>query len=92
MNYESEHTLDISAVFALEDIIVRLKSQKITVMLVIKSKEVENQLKNLKISGQIGENMIFFDEKEAVSVAKKLSAGASKTKSRAHFPFWHIHH
>ena len=92
LNYESEHTLDISAVFALEDIIVRLKSQKITVMLVIKSKEVENQLKNLKISEQIGENMIFFDEKEAVSVAKKLSAGASKTKSRAHFPFWHSHH
>ena len=92
LNYESADTLDISAVFALEDIIVRLLAQKIEVMLVIKSDRVAEQLKNLKITEQIGENKIFYDEKAAVSYAKNLLKSNVNAKSKGHFPFWHIHH
>lgn len=87
LNYEADHTLDISAVFALEDIIVRLQEQKIKVMLVVKSEKVVEQLKNLKISEQIGEDRIFFDEKEAVELAKKLLKNKAKSSSKGHFPF-----
>lgn len=92
LNYESEHTLDISAVFALEDIIVRLQAQKIKVMLVVKSEKVLEQLKNLKISDQIGEERIFFDEKEAVELAKKMLKNKAQSKSKTHFSFWHFNH
>lgn len=92
LNYESDHALDISAVFALEDIIVRLQEQKIHVMLVIKSETVAQQLKNLKITNQIGDDCIFYDEKDAVEVAKKLIKTKINAKSKVHFPFWHIHH
>ncbi len=92
LNYESADTLDISAVFALEDIIVRLQAQKIEVMLVITSDRVAEQLKNLKISEQIGEDRVFYDEKAAVEHAKNLLKSKAKARSKGHFPFWHIHH
>ncbi len=70
--YESDSLLDVSAIFALEDIIIRLQSQKIKVLLVIKSKIIFKQLKDVKIHSQIGENNVFYKEKEAVEYAKTM--------------------
>ncbi len=72
LNYESDSLLDISAIFALEDIIIRLKNQKIKLLLVIKNNDVLNQLNNLNIISQIGENSVFFNEIDAVNLAKTL--------------------
>lgn len=69
--YDSESLLDISAMFALEDIILRLKSQHIKTLMVIKNQEVYNQLKNYNIVSQIGESRMFFDEIEAINHAKQ---------------------
>lgn len=71
LNYESDSTLDISAIFALEDIIVRLQSQRIRVLLVIKNKVIEEQLRDLKIIQQIGPRHIFYDEIQAINKAKE---------------------
>ena len=70
LNYESNALLDISAIFALEDIIIRLQTQHIKVMLVIKNEAVLNQLRDLNITSQIGSENIFYDEKSAVTLAK----------------------
>ena len=72
LNYESGALLDISAIFALEDIIVRLQEQKICVMLVIKNEEIRKQLKDINIVAQVGESNIFYNEYDAVDSAKKL--------------------
>jgi len=71
LNYESGAKLDISAIFALEDIIVRLKSQHIKLFIVIKNDEIKKQLENHGIAEQIGQNHIFLDERTAVETAKK---------------------
>lgn len=82
--YESQNTLDISAVFALEDIITRLKSQGVTIHLVIKNKEIYEQLEKLKISEQIGRESIFYLEEEAIEHAKKLLKSNVKTSRKFH--------
>lgn len=83
LNYESETQLDISALLALQDIIVRLQSQRIRVLLVIKSKEIENQLKDLKILQQIGPKHVFYDEIEAIDLAKEyLKRNIPKMKKK----------
>ena len=71
LNFESIPLLDISAVFALEDIIARFKSQDIKVLMVLKCKDLENQLKSLGIIDEIQESNIFYDELEAIENAKK---------------------
>ena len=90
LNYESDATLDISALFALEDIIIRLQDQKIKVIMVVKYPEVLKQLTDLKIKEQIGEEKIFTEEKEAIEYAKKLLQQKVKNKSHLHLPFWHF--
>ena len=70
LNYESNSLLDISAIFALEDIIIRLNNQNIKLILVIKNDEVRKQLKDLNIIKQIGENHIFYNEIDAINLAK----------------------
>lgn len=90
LNYESDATLDISAVFALEDIIIRLQSQKIKVLLVVKCDEVLEQLSNLKIKEQIGEDLIFCEEVQAIEHAKSLLKQKIKTNPKKLIPFWHF--
>ncbi len=70
INYESASLLDISAIFALEDIIIRLQDQKIKVMMIVKNEDVLNQLKDLNILSQLGENNVFYNEYDAVQSAK----------------------
>lgn len=69
LNYSSNSKLDMSAIFALEDIIIRLKAQKIKLYLVITNKEVYEQIKSLEIISQIGINSLFNDETEAINKA-----------------------
>ena len=71
LNYDSTAKLDISAIFALEDIVVRLHSQHIKLFLVIKNEEIKKQLDNHKITEQVGEHHIFYDERTAIEMAKK---------------------
>ncbi len=68
--YDSDDMLDISAVFALEDIILRLKSQHIKILLVINNEQVREQLKNYDVISQIGEKHVFFSEVKAIDYAK----------------------
>lgn len=70
LNYDSDDLLDISAIFALEDIIMRLKSQHIKLLLVIKNEKLYNQLKEHKITEEIGEGKIFYSELDAIEFAK----------------------
>ncbi|MBS4760354.1 MAG: SulP family inorganic anion transporter [Clostridium sp.] len=71
LNYESDDLLDISAIFALEDIILRLQSQNIAIILVIKNEKVLAQLKDHCIVSQIGEKSVFYTEMMAIEHAKE---------------------
>ena len=68
LNYDSNDLLDISAIFALEDIIYRLKSQHIKMILVIKNHNITKQLKALSILAQI--DGLFYSEEEAIKYVK----------------------
>lgn len=68
--YDSDDLLDISAVFALEDIVLRLKSQHIKILMVINNEEVHKQLQQYGITEQIAENRVYFSEIEAIEHAK----------------------
>ncbi len=72
LNYDSEDLLDISAIFALEDIVVRLKAQHIKLLLVIKNNTIFNQLQSHSITKQIGEGRVFFSEIQAIDFAKNM--------------------
>ena len=73
--------LDISAVFALEDIIIRLQSQRIKALLVVKNEKVYKQLKDLNIHSQIGEHNVFYKETDAIEHAKmRVRAQQRKTQ------------
>lgn len=69
--YDSEAALDISAIFAFEDIVVRLKAQHIKILLVIKNEEIREQLAKHDIISQVGDNHIFYDEMLAIDYAKE---------------------
>lgn len=71
LNYESDDLLDISAIFALEDIILRLQSQEVQIILVIKNEQVLKQLQDHKIVIQIGEKQVFYKELDAIDYAKE---------------------
>ncbi len=71
LTYDSGDLLDISAIFALEDIIERLRSQHIRILLVVPDETVLNQLREHKILEQIGQRHVFTDEMPAIDFAKK---------------------
>lgn len=70
LDYSSENILDISAIFALEDIIIRLQAQKIKILLVLESDTVKEQFENHGILNQIGEKHLFKTEMDAINFAK----------------------
>ena len=72
LTYNSNIELDMSAIFALEDIIVRLQSQHIGLLLVITNKNVHDKIVEMHtITEQIGEKFLFIDEKDAITLAMK---------------------
>ena len=70
LDYSSENLLDISAIFALEDIIIRLQAQKVKILLVLESSKVKEQFKNHGILNQIGDEYLFETEMDAINFAK----------------------
>ena len=71
LDYSSNDLFDISAIFAFEDIITRLQSQKVNILLVINNSRLFKQLKRHKIINQIGEDKVFYTEIDAVNYAKE---------------------
>ena len=70
LTYNSNNELDMSAIFALEDIIVRLQSQNIKLFLVITNDNVREKIIEMHtITEQIGEESLFKEEKDAITVA-----------------------
>ena len=82
LDYSSENPLDISAIFALEDIIIRLQSQKIKIILVLESCKVKKQFENLGIIKQLGEDNLFETETAAIDYAKNC---IQKKAKKRHF-------
>lgn len=76
--YDGDDTLDISAVFALEDIILRLKSQHIKVLMVIQNEAVKNQLEQYEITKRI--KGVYTSEIDAINHAKALFKKKVKKK------------
>ena len=71
LTYNSNVDLDMSAIFALEDIIVRLKSQNINLLLVLSNTNVYQKISNMNgIIEQIGHESLFTDENSAITFAK----------------------
>ena len=83
LDYSSENLLDISAIFALEDIIIRLQAQKIKIVLVLESDAVKEQFENHGIIAQLGEENLFKTEMEAIEFAKsRIKMKAKRGKFR----------
>lgn len=82
LDYSSENLLDISAIFALEDIIVRLQSQKVKILVVLKSDKVKEQFEKHGIVNQLGDEHIFRTEPDAIDFAKKC---IKKKVKKRHF-------
>ena len=80
LDYSSDAELDISAIFALEDIIIRLKAQGIKTLLVLKSDTIFKQLAKHQIISQLGEKHVFFKELEAINYAKSCLKRSTKIK------------
>lgn len=69
--YDSDRKLDISAIFALEDILIRLKSQGVKIYLVLRNVEILKQINELNIKRQLEDDEIFFEEIDAIQKAKE---------------------
>lgn len=69
---EKINCMDISAIFALEDIIIRLKDNGVQVLLVISKISVAKTLFKFDIVNLIGRKNIFFSEEKAIDYAKRL--------------------
>lgn len=82
LDYSSENLLDISAIFALEDIIIRLQSQKVKILVVLKSDSVKEQFEKHGIINQLGDEHIFRTEPDAIDFAKKC---IKKKVKKRHF-------
>ena len=80
LDYSSDAKLDISAIFALEDIIIRLKAQGVKTLLVLKSDIIFKQLAEHQIISQLGEKHVFFKELEAINYAKSCLKRSTKIK------------
>lgn len=75
INCESIPEMDISAVFALEDIIVRMRDKGIKVFIVFSSTNVTKKLLRLGVTRLIGRDNIFYEKCRAVDKARHLIAG-----------------
>ncbi len=65
--------MDISAVFALEEIIIRLKDKKIRTILVLHDKEITLKLFKLGLLKLIGRNDITYNKKKALEKIQKCN-------------------
>lgn len=70
LDCSKDEYFDVSAIFAFEDIIMRLKSQNINILLVLANEEIKSQLEKFGITEQIGEHNLFYSLKAAITKAK----------------------
>ena len=89
LTYDAKTQLDMSAIFALEDIIVRLQSQNIKLLLVITREDVYKNITIMEtIINQIGKNSLFDNEKDAIDTAilglKKQGENLWKTQKKVY--------
>ncbi|MBQ9688475.1 SulP family inorganic anion transporter, partial [bacterium] len=67
-------TMDISAVFALEDLLMNLRSRGITVLLVLRNEKINRKLSSLGTIKLFGEENVFLDRDEAIAEAQRRLA------------------
>lgn len=77
INCESIPDMDISAVFALEDIVVRMQDKGIKVFLVLANKDVTKNLLRLGVMKLIGRDNIYYNKCSAVDKAREIVLGKS---------------
>ncbi|MCM1264655.1 MAG: SulP family inorganic anion transporter [Candidatus Gastranaerophilales bacterium] len=70
LDCRKDEYFDVSAIFAFEDIILRLKSQSINIILVLANQNIKEQLEKFGIVEQIGEENVMYSLKSAVHKAK----------------------
>ncbi len=70
INCEQISTMDISASFALEDMIVNLRTRGITVLLVLKNEKIKRKLWDLGTISILGKENVFFDRSRAIKEAE----------------------
>lgn len=70
LDCRKDEYFDVSAIFAFEDIILRLKSQNINIILVLANEEIKYQLEKFGIIEQIGKENLLYSLKSAVHKAK----------------------
>lgn len=80
LNCDFDDNLDISAIFALEDIVLRLKSQHIKLIIVLKNPDIKRQLTEYKITNEIPDKHIFYSEVQAIEFAKKSFVKKARKK------------
>ena len=76
LTYSNSHKLDMSAIFALEDIIIRLDAQKIKLCFVASYDEIYKQLEAIKKEGF--DLLLYKNEQEAIDFALENINGAIK--------------
>ena len=72
INCKQIKDMDISAAFALQDIVHRLKDKNIHIMLVLNNPKLMKKLLRLNVVEVIGKDNIFYSKTEAINTAKKL--------------------
>ena len=72
---EQISTMDVSAAFALEDMIVNLRSRGITVILVLRNDSVKKKLCDLGVISILGKDNVFLDKNVAVQEARERLEG-----------------
>ena len=64
-------TMDISAAFALEDMITNLRSRNITVLLVLRNEKIKRKLNELGTINILGKENVFLNRQKAIDEAQK---------------------
>lgn len=73
INCKKIKSMDISAIFALEDIIYRMHSKKIHVALVLNNRKITKKLLQLGLVKIVKLNNIFYLKEDAIAAVKKIA-------------------
>ena len=79
-NYTSVPFMDLSAIFAMEDIIKNLNKQGCKTIMILHSKKMKSRLLKMGIGNLIGEENLFLNKDDAISQSKKLLKKAEATQ------------
>jgi SulP family sulfate permease len=71
LDCSKDNYFDVSAIFAFEDIITRLKSQNISIILVLSDENIQAQLDKFGLISQIGGENVFYTLHDAITKSKE---------------------